>query len=150
MEFMGNVIFVYPSMLVTQESRRYFQCESNSSVYIFTLQKTFKLTVCSVVLCRWFLHSNFVLVWSRFLPIYSPTLEKLSNRRHFENPSPVSPSPAPTPRVRTCLTLGLSINSIYSRIRIKLQNSLLIHRTIKYSVKSNDWDERYNSVVFFF
>ena len=28
--------------------------------------------------------------------------------------------------------------------------SLLIHRTIKYLVKSNDWGERYNSVVFFF
>ena len=33
---------------------------------------------------------------------------------------------------------------------MKLQNSLLIHKTIKYLVKNNDWGERYNSVVFFF
>ena len=40
--------------------------------------------------------------------------------------------------------------SIPDRIRLKLQNYVLIHRTIKYLVKSNDWGERYNSVVFFF
>ena len=39
--------------------------------------------------------------------------------------------------------------SVYSRIRIKLQKSLLIRRTIKYLVKSNDFGESYNLVVFF-
>ena len=31
----------------------------------------------------------------------------------------------------------------------EFQNYLLISRTINYLVKSNDWGERYNSVVFF-
>ena len=45
--------------------------------------------------------------------------------------------------------LGLRVRSIkpysvYSGIRIKFQNSLLIRRTIKFLVKNNDWGERYN------
>ena len=40
--------------------------------------------------------------------------------------------------------------SVYFGIRIKFQNSLLIRRTIKYPVNSNDMGERYNLVVLFF
>ena len=62
------------------------------------------------------------------------------NRRIFELP------PFYMLRVHSIDPIGYSV---YSGIRIKFQNSLLICRTSKYLVKSYYWGKRDNSVVFF-
>ena len=63
--------------------------------------------------------------------------------------------------LESMLAISNSASNVFGCVRLtlfrlfrnknkKFQNFLLIRRTIKYVVKSNDWYERYNSDVFFF